>query len=132
MDKYERFMARARAEWRANRAGKTSSSPWGFENWVNEGAELHHVARAKYGDHVIEVPISMHRELTRRQMEEHPEEGPDPNNPLEQEGRSHLGFADICECIADLLRWRGERLIRAAKDGVSELKDSSDGGRWGF
>ncbi len=69
------------------------------------------------------MPNSMHLELTRRQMEEHPEEGPDPNNPLERDGRLLLGLADICECIADLLRWLGERLIRAAKDGASELKD---------
>jgi hypothetical protein len=123
MDSYERSMARARAEWRAKRAGKTSSTLWGFENWAKEGKESHHVARAKYGDHVIDVPISMHRELTRRQMEEHPEEGPDPNNPLEREGRWHLGMADICECQADLHRWRGETLIRAAKNGAPEAKD---------
>ena len=56
-------------------------------------------------------------------MEEHPPDGPDPENPLERQGRLALGVADICECIADLLRWLGERLIRAAKDGASELKD---------
>ena len=116
-------MARARAEWRAKRARKTSNSLWGFENWVNEGTEGHHVARKKYGDQLIDVPISMHQELTRRQMEEHPPEGPDPENPLERQGRLALGAADICECIADLLRWRGETLIRAAKDRTSELKD---------
>ena len=33
MDYHERSMARARAEWRAKRAGKTSNSPWDFENW---------------------------------------------------------------------------------------------------
>jgi hypothetical protein len=123
MDAYERSMARARAEWRAKRAGKTSNSLWGFENWANEGTERHHVARAKHGDLVLDVPISMHRELTRRQMEEHPKDGPGPSNPLEREGRHHLGMADICECIADLLRWSGEALIRAAKDGAPELKD---------
>jgi hypothetical protein len=105
MDEYERFMARARAEWRAKRAGKTSISPWGFENWANEGTELHHVARAKYGDLVVAVPVSMHRELTRRQMEEHPPDGPDPTNPLERERRLRFGLADICECFVDLLRW---------------------------
>jgi hypothetical protein len=123
MDHLERSMARARAEWRAKRAGKTSNSLWGFENWGSEGAEGHHVARKKHGDRVIDVPISMHRELTRRQMEEHPADGPDPENPLERNGRLALGVADICECIADLLRCRGEMLIRAAKDGASELKD---------
>ena len=123
MDEYERFMARGRAEWRAKRAGKTSSSLWAFENWADEGTERHHVARAKYGDHFIDLPKSMHYELTRRQMEEHPKDGPDPNNPLERRGRLYLGLADICECIADLLRWLGETLIRAAKNGASELKD---------
>jgi hypothetical protein len=123
MDKHQRSMARARAEWRAKLAGKTSSSLWGFENWANEGTEGHHVAREKYGDLVLDVPISMHRELTRRQMEEHPEEGPDPNSPFERQGRMDLGLADICECIADLLRCHGERLIRAVKDGALEVKD---------
>ena len=122
MDQQQRSMARARAEWRAKRAGKTSASLWGFENWASEAAEDHHIARAKYGDQVIPVPISMHRELTRRQMEEHPPDG-EPTNPLERQGRLLLGLSDICECIADLLRWLGERLIRVAKDGASELKD---------
>jgi hypothetical protein len=72
---------------------------------LGQGTELHHVARAKYGDLVIAVPISMHRELTRRQMEEHPEEGPDPTHPLERDRRLRFGLADICDCIADLLRW---------------------------
>jgi hypothetical protein len=123
MDQHERSMTRARAEWRAKRAGRTSSSLWGFENWAKEGTQRHHIAREIYGEQVLDVPNSMHYELTRRQMEEHPKEGPDPSNPLERKGRLHLGVADICECIADLLRWHGERLIRAAKDGASELKD---------
>ena len=63
MDQHERSMARARAEWRAKRAGKTPSSLWGFENWANEGSERHHVARAKYGDLVLDVPISMHNSV---------------------------------------------------------------------
>ncbi len=123
MDHRERSMARTRAENRARRAGKMLSSLWGVENWANEGTEAHHVARKKYGDLLIEVPISMHRELTRRQTEEHPPDGPDPENPLERKGRLALGLSDICECIADLLRLRGETLIRAAEEGASELKD---------
>jgi hypothetical protein len=123
MDQPQRSMARARAERRAKRAGKMSNSLWGFENWANEGTEGHHVARKRYGDQLIDVPISMHRELTRRQMEEHPSDGPDPENPLERQGRLALGAADICECVADLLRFCGETLIRAAKDGRPELKD---------
>jgi hypothetical protein len=118
MDHRKRSMARARAEWRAKRAGKASGSLWGFENWATDGTEGHHVARGRYGDQVIDVPISMHRELTRRQMEEHPPDGPDPENPLERQGRLALGLADICECVADLLRLIGETLIRAAKDGA--------------
>jgi hypothetical protein len=50
MDQHERSMTRARAEWRAKRAGKISNSVWGFENWANEGTQRHHVAREKYGD----------------------------------------------------------------------------------
>src|ERR1700691_3373539 len=110
MDHRERSMARTRAENRARRAGKTSNSLWGFENWANDRTEGHHLARARYGDLVVHVPISMHRELTRRQMEEHPPDGVDPENPLEREGRLALGVADICECVADLLRLIGETL----------------------
>ena len=88
-----------------------------------DGTEGHHVARKKYGDQLIDVPISMHRELTRRQMEEHPPDGPDPDKPAGTTGSvGSWAVADICECIADLLRWLGEMLIRAAKDGASELK----------
>ena len=117
-------MARARAEWRAKRAGKTSSSLWGFENWASEGTEGHHVARAKYGDLVIDVPISMHRELTRRQMEEHPEDGPDPEQSTGTAGSAAVWvwqtFASASPtCFAMI----GEQLIRAAKEGASELKD---------
>jgi hypothetical protein len=122
MDRHERSSIRAQAEWRARRAGRTSGSLWGFENWANEATEAHHVARKKYGDQLIDVPISMHRELTRRQMEEHPPDG-DPTNPLERQGRLLLGLSDICEGVADLLRWIAETLIRAAKDGRRELKD---------
>jgi hypothetical protein len=47
---------------------------------------------------------------------------PEKNEELDDEPGG-LKLADICACIADLLRWLGERLIRAAKDGASELKD---------
>ena len=41
----------------------------------------------KYGDLTHRrADVSMHRELTRRQMEEHPPDGPDPENPLERKG----------------------------------------------
>jgi hypothetical protein len=45
MDRYERFMSRARAEWRLKRNG--GASLWGFENWDNEGKQGHHPARKK-------------------------------------------------------------------------------------
>jgi hypothetical protein len=121
MDEHERFKSRARAEWRLKRNG--GASLWGFENWTNEGQEDHHIARKKYGDATMRVPISMHHELTRRQMEEHPPEGPDPTNPLEREGRLCLGWADILECLADLFRVIGEYRIKAAKHGVRDLKE---------
>ena len=38
------------------------------------------------------VPISMHRELTRRQMEEHPPEGPDPDRSV---GARQVGYASV-------------------------------------
>jgi hypothetical protein len=120
MDGHERFMSRARAKWRTK--VKADTSLWGFENWANEGKEVHHIAREKYGDATMPVPISMHRELTRRQMEEHPAEGSDPTNPLEREGRLCLGWADILECLADLFRVIGEYWIKAAKCGGRDLK----------
>ena len=101
MDYHERSMARARAEWSAKRAAKTSSSLWGFENWANEGTEGHHVARKKYGDQLIDVPISMHRELTRRQMEEHPPDGPDPENPSGLTNVSAAISIGNFECVAN-------------------------------
>jgi hypothetical protein len=68
----------------------------------------------------------MHRELTRRQMEEHPPEGPDPTNPLEREGRLYLGLSDILECLADLFRQIAEKLLEIAKQGEHDLDESMD------
>jgi hypothetical protein len=120
MDEVERIMARERARWRAKTLGKPFG--WGFENWPTDPKERHHVAREKYGEWVILLPVTMHRELTRRQIEEHPDEGPDPDNPVERTGRLHLGVADIYECCADLHRLIGETLIRAAIHGTFDLK----------
>jgi hypothetical protein len=125
MNEFERFMSRARAQRRAMQRGKTTSL-WGFENWAGEGKEDHHIARKKYGDAIMQVPISMHRELTRRQMEEHPSEGPDPGNPLERRGRLAIGLADILECLADGLRAVEEKLIDIASRGARDLDDGSD------
>ncbi len=121
MDEVERVMTRARAKRRAKL--KADLSLWEFKNWDNEGKEDHHIARKKYGDATVPVPISMHRELTRRQMEEHPAEGPDPSNPLEKQGRLFLGLADVLECLADALRLIGENLIESAKHEERDLKE---------
>ncbi|WP_210484647.1 hypothetical protein [Microvirga antarctica] len=117
MDKFERYMSRARACRRAGRA--QPSALWGFESWASDRRESHHVARKKYGDATLDIPVSMHRELTRRQMEEHPEEGPDSSNPTERLGRHLLGLSDIFECFADFFRYLGETLITAAKNGAA-------------
>jgi hypothetical protein len=126
MDKYERFLSRARAEWRTKLKDQKTATLWGFENWATEDKEVHHIARAKYGGATMPVPISMHRELTRRQMEEHPPEGPDSTNPLEREGRLYLGLSDILECLADLLRQIGEKLLEIAKQGERDLDESTE------
>ena len=52
MDHHERSMARARAEWRAKRAGKTSSSLWGFENWGDGRTQEHHPGRRKFSEEI--------------------------------------------------------------------------------
>ena len=125
MDEFERFISRAQAQWRAKQKGKTTSL-WGFENWASEGKEDHHIAREKYGDAIMPVPISMHRELTRRQMEEHPPGGPDPSNPLERRGRLGLGLVDILRCIADGVQQISYEHIEAAGGGARDLDEEFD------
>jgi hypothetical protein len=122
MDEHERFMSRARAEWRAKLKRKNFVSLWCFENWGQEGTQEHHVGREKFSDLVIDVPRNMHPELTRRQMKEHPPEGPDPNNPLERQGRVHLGLSDLHEGVADGHRLIGERMLDGARRGERDPK----------
>jgi|GEM_PF-3470084 len=124
MDMFQRTMCRARALWRAHRKGEKLSSLWSFENWANEGTEDHHIARAKHGEALIPLPVSMHRELTRRQMEEHPPEASDSD--MERKGRLALGIADIAECLADAIREIGENLIDQAKSGARDLDGEAD------
>lgn len=126
MDKYERLMSQARAEWRAKRSSKGFNSLWGFENWASERKEDHHIARKKFGAPIMPVPISMHRELTRRQTEEHPPEGTDPSHPLERKGRLALGLADILESIADAFRQISDDLIGAAGLGARDLDEGAE------
>jgi hypothetical protein len=56
----------------------------------------------------------MHPELTRRQMEEHLPEGPDPDNPLERQGRLLLGLCDLHAALSDGYRLIAERMLEAA------------------
>ena len=63
----------------------------------------------------------MHPELTRRQMEEHPPEGPDPNNPVEQEGRVHLGLSDLHAALSDGHRLIAERMLEASGQDARDL-----------
>ena len=49
-------MSRQRAEWRAKRDGKKSSSLWEFEHWGDGATKEHHIARRKFSDDVITVP----------------------------------------------------------------------------
>jgi hypothetical protein len=122
MDEYERFMSRARAKRRAELKGKKSLSLWDFKNWHRGGTQGHHVGREKFSDLVIDVPWNMHPELTRRQMEEHPPEGRDPDNPLERQGRVHLGLSDMHESVADGHRLIGEHMLGAARRGERDPK----------
>jgi hypothetical protein len=105
MDEVERTMARQRAR---RRLGLPSNAYlWRFEKWATDKWELHHIGRKKYSDLTLWVPVSMHRELTRRQMEEHSPDG-DPADPRECARRLALGVVDIQECHADFGRWIAE------------------------
>jgi hypothetical protein len=54
-------------------------------------------------------------------MEEHPPEGRDPDNPVEQEGRVHLGLSDLHAALSDGHRLIGERMLEAAGRGERDL-----------
>jgi hypothetical protein len=71
---------------------------------------------------MITIPRAMHPELTRRQMEEHPPEGPDPDNPLERQGRVHFGMADMHDALAAAHRFAGRLTIEAARRSERDLK----------
>jgi hypothetical protein len=121
MDEFDRFMSRQRALWRAKRKGQKLTSPWDFEQWGNPATEEHHIGRRKFSDDTIVVPKALHPELTRRQMEEHPPEGPDPDNPVEQEGRVHLGFSDLYAALSDGHRLVAKRMLEASGQGHRDL-----------
>jgi hypothetical protein len=127
MDHHERSVARARAEWRAKRAGKTSSSSlWEFENWGDGRTQGHHPGRRKFSpEEVSTVPAAMHPELTRRGEEEHPPLGSDPGNRLERQGRLFLGWSDMFEALADACRWIGESMLAAVDAGHTDVNSVS-------
>jgi hypothetical protein len=105
MDQHERSMARARAEWRAKRAGKTSSSLWEFEKWGDEPTQEHHPGRRKFSaEEIATIPSAMHPELTRRGEEEHPPLGSDASNQLEREARLHRPWSDMHAALSDAHR----------------------------
>jgi hypothetical protein len=123
MDEFDRFMSRRRALWRAERKGRRATSLWDWDHWGDGATQGHHIARRKFSDDVITVPTAMHPELTRRQMEEHPPEGGDPNNPVEQEGRVHFGLSELYAALSDGHRLIGERKLEAA--GLGERDPNS-------
>lgn len=122
MDEFDRFMSRQRALWRAKRKDQKLTSLWVFEHWGGGATEGHHIGRRKFSDIVTTVPGAMHPELTRRQMEEHPPEGPHPDNPVERQGRVHLGLRDLHAALADGHGLIAERMIQAARRGERDLK----------
>ena len=115
-------MSRQRALWRAERKGQKLTSLWVFEHWGHPATEEHHIARRKFSDKMITIPRAMHPELTRRQMEEHPPEGGDPDNPVEQEGRVHLGLFALHAALSDGHGMVAERMLEAATRGERDLK----------
>jgi hypothetical protein len=122
MDEFDRFMSRQRALWRAKRKGQNLTSLWDLEHWGDGATEEHHIGRRKFSEKTITIPRAPHPELTRRQMEEHPPEGPDPDNPLEQEGRVHLGLRDLHAALSDGHGMVAERMLEAAGRGERDLK----------
>lgn len=58
------------------------SRPWDFEHWGDGATEIYHIGRGKFSDVVVTIPKAMHPEASMRQDEEHPHEGPEPDNPL--------------------------------------------------
>jgi hypothetical protein len=126
MDHHKRSMARARAEWRAKRAGKTSGSPWEFENWGDGRTQEHHPGRRKFSkEETVIIPTAMHPELTRRGEEEHPPLGADSGNRLERQGRLFLGWSDMFEALADACRWIGESMLAAVDTGHTDVNSVS-------
>ena len=123
MDRYERMFIRAAADWRKrlSRNRKPLIDPLTGE--IIDQAEVHHIARGKYGDASIPLSLGSHREMTRRQMEEHPPDGPDPENLMQRMARFQLSAADLMESIVDQMRADAEFMIAQADGERDETKD---------
>ena len=121
MDEFDQFMSRQRALWRAKRKGRNLASSWDFEHWGDSATEEHHIGRRKFSEETIMIPRAPHPELTRRQMEEHPPEGQDIDNPVEQEGRVHLGLSDLHAALSDGHRLVAERMLETSGRGEHDL-----------
>lgn len=115
MDDNERMIIRAAADWREKiKAGNVKTLIDPLTGQIIFNPEVHHIARGIYGDQAIPLSQESHREMTRRQMEEHPPDGPNPNDPVERMGRFLLGAADLLEAIVAELRRVAEFLIELA------------------
>ena len=122
MDRYERMIIRAAAEWREKiKSGHVGALIDPLTGQVIRKPEVHHVSREIYGEASVPLSPETHREMTRRQMEEHPPEGPDPENPIERMARFLLGAADLLAGIVDEMRRVAEVLIALAATGFRGL-----------
>lgn len=121
MDEFDRLLSRGRARWRAKLP--ESISLWRFENWISDPVEEHHIGGRSFSNLTMPSPVSMHRELTRRSLEEHPPIRLGAHRTAaETEGRVRLHMADIFDCLADYLRYSGEPLIVATQMGDRDEK----------
>jgi hypothetical protein len=122
MDRNERMIIRAAAEWREKiKSGNVGALIDPLTGQIILKPEVHHVSREIYGEGSIPLSPDTHREMTRRQMEEHPPEGPDPENPIERMGRFLFGAADLLEGIVDEMRRVAVILIAIAASGFRGL-----------
>jgi hypothetical protein len=105
VDKYERMRLRDAAAWRkAIKKGEHAMLIDSLTGQLIVRPEVHHVAGRKYGELSIPLDEETHREMTRRQMEEHPPSIPGPVSEAERQARFQLGAADLIESIADQMR----------------------------
>jgi hypothetical protein len=122
VDEFDRFMSRQRALRRGRRRGGRAADLWHVPHWDDGPTEEHHPGRRKFSnEEIITIPIGMHLELTRRGEEEHPPLGADPDNPLERQGRLHLGLSDMHAALSDAHRLIGEAQLAALAAGKREI-----------